>query len=162
VEAVATFCEVALALAGFAAIALVLGQREGAIPPGAIYIVRFMVINALGPALLSLLAIVLAELGMGEPALWRACSGVYVAAALFVGLLSLRHQRALSRAGELVFTGVLNASVWGGSFLAHAIELSNLLGYPAAPSAGLFLLGLWVLLAVAAVQFVALLFLVLR
>lgn len=161
-DSLGTFSEFALALAGFAAIALVLGQRQGAIPPGAIYIVRFMVVNALGPALLALLALVLAEATMPEPLLWRVCSAIYLAVAVFFGLLSLRQQRALASSGELIFTGPLNVGVWLASLAAHLVELLNLVGFPLPPSLGLFLLGLWILLAVAGVQFVALLFLVLR
>jgi hypothetical protein len=161
-EATATLCEFALALAGFAAIALVLGQREGALPAGAVFVVRFMVVNALGPAMLALLALVLAQVGVPEPALWRLCSALYLIGATYFGWLSLRHERQLAQAGELLFTRGLNGMAQVGVVLAHAVELSNLIGFPAAPSAGLFLLGLWLLLALAAFQFVALLFLVLR
>ena len=161
-EALGTFSEFALALAGFAAVALVLVQRGGALPPGAIYVVRFMVVNALGPALLALLALVLLETGVSEPLLWRLCSGVYLSFAIFFAALSLRHQRELSEKGELLLEGALNTGVWAGAFLAHALQLVNLIGFPAGPSLGLFLLGLWVLLLMAGVQFVALLFVVLR
>lgn len=161
-EAVATLSEFALALAGFAAIALVLGEREGALPPGAVFVVRFMVVNALGPAILALLALVLAQVGVPQPGLWRLCSGVYLAGAAFSGMLSLRYERDLIRAGQLILNRGLNVGIWIAVFVAHAIELSNLIGVPAPPSAGLFLLGLWTLLAIGAFQFVALLFVVLR
>lgn len=161
-EALGTFAEFSLALAGFAAIALVLGQRRDEIPPGAIYIVRFMVVNALGPALLALLALILLRASFPEPLLWRLCSAVYLAVAAFFGLISLRHQRELAAADQLIFPGALNVGVWLGAFAAHAIQLVNLIGVPSPPSIGLFLAGLWVLVAVAGVQFVALLFLVLR
>ena len=51
---------------------------------------------------------------------------------------------------------VLLTTVWIGIFVAHAIELSNLIGFPASPSAGVFLLGLCVMLAMAALLFVVL------
>ncbi|MCA9510757.1 MAG: hypothetical protein R3E88_11190 [Myxococcota bacterium] len=161
-EALGTFAEFSLALAGFAAIALVLVERGGALPPGAFYVVRFMVVNAIGPALLSLLAIVVLAGGVPEPVAWRLCSGVYLAVALFFGLLSVRQQRRLASSGELLFTGALNAAVWSGAMLAHALEVANLAGVLGGPSLALFLGGLWMLLAVAGVQFVALLFLVAR
>jgi hypothetical protein len=121
-----------------------------------------MVVNALGPALLALLALIALASGLSGPLLFRGLSAVYLVAAVYFGLLSVRQQRELSAGGQLVFTGSLNAAVWAGSLLAHAIQLVNLLGFPAGPSLGVFLLGLWVLLVVAGVQFVALLFLVLR
>jgi len=54
---------------------------------------------------------------------------------------------------------LIRRGLWGGSFLAHAVQLSNLIGFPAGPSVGILLLGLWILLVMAAIQFVALLFL---
>jgi len=157
-----TFSEFALALAGFAAIALVLGQRQEALPPGAVHIVRFMVVNALGPALLSLLAGLLVVTGFPRPLLWQLGSGAYLAVAVFFGLLSLRQERELARSGELAFGPGLHYAFWTGTLAAHGIQAWNLLGLSGAPSAGLFLVGLWVLLLVAAVQFVALLFSLLR
>jgi hypothetical protein len=156
------FSEIALALAGFAAIALVLGRREGVLPSGSAYVVRFMVVNALGPALLALFAFVLQLLGVPEPALWRLCSGLYLVVAVFLLLLSLRQERELKQSGELLLPKTFARAMWGGALLAHVVQVSNLVGYPTGPSAGVFLLGLWVLLSLAAVQFVTLLFLSLR
>ena len=139
-----------------------LGQRNGALPPGAVYVVRYMVVNALGPAVLALLAMILVESGMAEPGVWRLCSGLYLGVAAFFGWASVREQRRLSQSGELLLTGALGIAVWTGSFAAHAVELVNLIGFPVGPSLGVFLFGLWILLAVATFQFVALLFSVLR
>jgi hypothetical protein len=140
----------------------VLGRHEGALSAGSAYIVRFMVVNALGPALLALLAVVLQLLAVPEPALWRLCSGLYLGSAVFVGALSFREERSLARAGELFFAPSLSRSIWTGAFLAHLVQLSNLIGFPLEPSIGVFLLGLWMLLLLAGIQFVALLFLALR
>ena len=52
IEPLIGFSEFALALAGFAAIALVLGRREEVFPAGSAYVVQFMVLNSLGPAML--------------------------------------------------------------------------------------------------------------
>jgi hypothetical protein len=157
-----SFSEFSLALAGFAAIALVLGRREGALPSGSAYVVQFMVVNALGPALIALLAAVLFMLSIPELLALRVCSGLYLLAATFFAALSIRRERTLSRAGELVLPGLLSRGLWAGSFVAHLVQLTNLVGFPAGPSVGVFLLGLWILLLVAAIQFVALLFLTFR
>jgi hypothetical protein len=121
-----------------------------------------MVVNALGPAVLALLALILLAGGMAEPGLWRLCSGIYLAGGAFFGWASIREQRRLSESGQLLFTGALGNAIWAGSFAAHAVELVNLIGFPLGPSLAVFLFGLWILLAVAALQFVALLFSVLR
>jgi len=156
------FAEFALALAGFASIALVLGRREGVLPVGAGYVVRFMIANSLGPALLALLAVVLLELHMPEPAVWRVCSGLYLAVAFVAGVASAREEVRLAGEGALVFPPALRRTFWAMSGLAHLSQLVNLVGVPFGPSAGLLLLGLWVLLALAGLQFTALLFVTLR
>lgn len=139
-----------------------LGRREDVLPSGSAYVVQFMVINALGPALLALLAAVLLQLDLPADLLLRLCSGLYLLVAAFFAVLSLRRERALASAGELVLPPGLSRGLWAGSVLAHLVQLSNLVGYPAGPSVGVFLLGLWILLLMAAIQFVALLFLALR
>jgi len=121
-----------------------------------------MVVNALGPALLALFAFVFQLLGVPEPALWRVCSGFYLIAAAFLTLLSLRQERELRQSGEVLLPDSFGRVVWVGAFVAHAVQLSNFVGFPAGPSVGVFLLGLWILLSLAAVQFVTLLFLSLR
>ena len=141
---------------------MILGRREGVLPAGSAYVVRFMVINALGPALLALLAFVLWRLAVPEPLLWWICSGTYLGTAAFFSLLSLRQERALRGAGADLMPRALSGTFWAGASLSHAIQLVNLVGYPAAPSDGMFLLGLWVLLVIAAAQFVFLLFASLR
>lgn len=162
IEQLIGFGEFALALAGFAAIALVLGRGEGILSSGSAYVVQFMVVNALGPALLVLLAVVLLQLDLSEEVVLRTCSGIYLVVAAFSAASSALRERRLGQAGELVLPTTLSRSFWVGSMLAHLIQLSNLTGVPAGPSLGLFLLGLWILLCIAAAQFVALLFLAFR
>lgn len=152
------FSEFALALAGFAAIALVLGRREGILSPGSAYVVQFMVVNALGPGLLGLLAVVLYVGDVPEPILLRICSAIYLVAAVFFALLSLKRERSLASEGGLVLPPLLGRAIWVGAILSYGVHLGNL----AVPELGLFLLGLWILLCMAAVQFVALLFLAFR
>lgn len=151
-----------MALAGFAAIALVLGRREGVLPSGSAYVVQFMVINALGPALIALLAAVLFLFDLPEVLLFRFCSGSYLVLATFFAALSLRRERTLANAGELVLPASISRGIWIGASIAHLVQLSNVIGYPAGPSIGVFLLGLWILLLMASIQFVALLFLSFR
>jgi hypothetical protein len=121
-----------------------------------------MVVNALGSALLALFAFVLQLLGVPEPALWRVCSGLYLFVAVFLTLLSFRQERGLRQSGEVLLPNSFGRVIWVGAFSAHAVQVCNLVGFPAGPSVGVFLLGLWILLSLAAIQFVTLLFLSLR
>jgi hypothetical protein len=161
-EQLTGFSEIALALAGFAAIALVLGRREGVLPTGNAFVVQFMVVNTLGPAVLALLAVVLVELGIPEPGLWRLCSGLYLVGAAGGVAASLLREREIAQSGEVAMSPGFRRVGWGMSIVAHGIELVNFIGYPAGPSLGLFLLGLWVMVALGAVQFVVLLFSTMR
>lgn len=162
IDQLISFSEFALALAGFAAISLALGRREGSLPAGSAYVVQFMVVNALGPALLALLAAVLHQLAIPQDLLFRFCSGLYLLVAVFFATLSLRRERALASTGSLVLPTGLSRGLWSGSMLAHLVQLSNFVGYPVDPSVGVFLLGLWILLLMAAIQFISLLFLAFR
>jgi len=104
----------------------------------------------------------LMEFAISGAALARICSAIYlVFAPVFAGL-SLRRERTLASSNELVLPASIGRGLWTGSGIAHLVQLSNLVGFPAEPSLGLFLLGLWVLLLMAAVQFVALLFISFR
>ena len=157
-----TISEFALGLAGFGAIALMLGQRDAKLEPGVSYVVRFMIVNALAPGLLALFPVVLDLLGVRPPALWRWASGLYIVGAPLFVWLSLRQERALSRTGRLVVPRVPSNVMWAVATSVHLIQLLNLIGWPLPPSAGLFLLGLWVLLCLAGAQFLTLIFLYLR
>ncbi len=108
--------------------------------------------NALG---LALLAAVLLALGLSETAAVRACSGLYVGAAGFFIVLSLVRERALVGAGEEMLPRAIRGALWTGAALAHGVQVAVLVGFPLAPSVGLFLLGLWILLVVAGAQFVS-------
>jgi len=140
----------------------VLGRREGALPSGSAYVVQYMVINTLGPAILALLAVVLLELRVPEPGLWRLCSGIYLAGGAVGVVTSLQRERAVAKSGDRVVPAWFTRIAWGMSAVAHSIEAVNLVGFPVGPSAGVFLLGLWVLVALGAMQFVAILFSSLR
>jgi hypothetical protein len=140
----------------------VLGRREGVLPSGSAYVVQFMVINALGPALIALLLAVLMRFELSEVALARIGSAVYFATAPAFVALSIHRERALSSAGELVLPRWIGRTLWTGAIVAHAIQLANLVGFPMEPSIGVLLLGLWVLLGMASMQFVSLLFIAFR
>ncbi len=134
---------------------MILGRREGVLPPENAYIMRFMVANSLGAALLAMLAFVLHRLHVPEPLLWRVCSGIYLVFAAGFIVLSVVQERSLRKTeGMKLPTPIF----WLAANLSHAVQLSNCVGFPWAPSEGMFLLGLYLLLALSAAQFVSLLF----
>jgi hypothetical protein len=164
------FAEFSIGLAGFAAIALVLGRRDSAIAlmlgrrsggldPASAFAVRSMIISAVGPGFLAFIPIVLFRLGLEPADVWRIASGTYVATTLGIAwpiahLQRRNHQDML----EGHTSPLLSYGLW--SFIAVALlaNLANSLGFPAASSVGPYLLGLWLTLAVSGMLFVTMVF----
>jgi lipid-A-disaccharide synthase-like uncharacterized protein len=146
--------EVSLALAGFAAIVLVLGTRGGALEPEHSANVRVMVLNAVASAFFFLLCIAVLALEVATPFAWRLLSMLGLVA-LFAGsalnqLLFLRHVGAPNRPLTIVW--------WSFAVAGGAIQLVNALGVLGPPSFGLLFLGLVVVLSQAGAQFVHMVF----
>lgn len=154
-----TIAEFSLALAGFSAVVLVLARRGGEIDEAAAYIVRFMILNAVGAGFLALLPSLVVALGASEPLVWRLSSAVYV-----VSVVLLTLPLAISQAIEVrgLLARGLSSAFWTLSAAAHLVQLSNAVGFPFAPSFGGFLLGLMLLLGLAGIQFVVVVFRLLR
>lgn len=157
VGALIGLAEVALALAGFSAIVLVLSSRTSPIQAEELAFVRIMVSNGVGMAFSSLIAVSLLALEIPPPRVWVLASGI-----VFVGGL------AVSALNFFVFLRGLEdhssrlVSFWWSFVVVGAlIHLVNALGLFAPPSFGAFFLGLVVLLSQAGVQFVYLLYAIL-
>jgi len=162
--------EFAIGLAGFSAIALVLGRRDsalalllgrrsGGLDPSSAFAVRSMIVSAVGPGFLAFVPIVLFRLGLEPSALWRAASATYVVTtigfAVPIALLQRRnHQEMVDRPTSVV----LSHGLWSLVVVAVLANLSNAVGIPAASSVGPYLLGLWLTLAVSGMLFVTMVF----
>lgn len=162
--------EFAIGLAGFAAIALVLGRRDSAIAmvlgrrsggldPASAFAVRSMIVSAVGPGFLAFVPIVLFRLGLEPGDVWRAASGTYVAATLGFALPIARLQR-LNRQERVEgdSSALLSSGLWFLIAVSVLANLANSLGIPAASAVGPYLLGLWLTLAVSGILFVTMVF----
>lgn len=149
--------EIALALAGFAAIALMLGARGASLEPEHASTVRVMVINALGSAFFCLLTVATLAVGIEPPLVWSLMSGFGVLALLVGSVLNyvlfLRHLRGVNPR--------LAGLWWSWAVVAGGIQLVNALGFFGPPSFGLLLLGTVVLLGQAGALFVHMVFVLL-
>ena len=145
--------EVSLALAGFAAIVLVLGTRDAALEPDHAANVRVMVLNAVGSAFFCLFGVAILALEITTPFAWRLMSAfglaLLVAASVMNQLLFLRHL-TLNRRIATIW--------WSFAVAAGAIQLVNVLAVFGPPSFGLMFLGLVVVLSQAGAQFVHMVF----
>ena len=146
--------EISLALAGFAAIVLVLGTNGVTIEPEHAANVRIMVLNAVGTAFFCLAGVAVLALEVAAPFAWRLMSaaGLFtlIAGSAMNYLLFLRHLEAPDLRSAIVW--------WSLAVAAGAIQLVNALGVLGPPSFGLFLLGLVVLLSQAGAHFVHMVF----
>ena len=77
-DALLTLAEVALGIAGFAAIIVVLSPRSGSLTPGFLFLTRAMILNSLGVAGLALFPWVFAATAVSDVQVWRWSSGIYV------------------------------------------------------------------------------------
>ncbi len=162
--------EFAIGLAGFAAIALVLGRRDsalalvlgrrgGGLDPSSAFAVRSMIVTAVGPGFMAFLPIVLFRLGVEPSELWTIASGAFVATTLCGAIPMAVLQRRNHQEDEEDPTPLpLSVGLWSLLALAVLANLANALGVPAGASVGPYLLGLWLMLAVSGSLFVTMVF----
>ena len=146
--------EISLALAGFAAIVLVLATRGVALEPEIAANIRVMVLNAIASAFACLTGVAIIALEVPTPLAWLLLSAFALAGIVAIGALNqflfLRHLEAPNLR--------LAAVWWSIAVVGFASHLVNALGVLGPPSFGLFFLGLVVLLSQAAAQFVHMVF----
>ena len=153
--------EIALALAGFAALVIVLGTRGTSVHATTAALTQSLALIALGVGLLCLVPIVLARLGVEGAGVWRmSCACGAVTGAVFGApavLVSARRVLASEAGPELP-----SAPRIGGTALRVLVSLPLLpwtvfaslaIGWPATASLGGLLLGVFLLLATVGLQF---------
>ena len=162
--------EFAIGLAGFAAIALVLGRRDsalalvlgrrgGGLDPSGAFAVRSMIVSAVGPGFMAFIPIMLFRLGVEPADLWRIASSTFVATtvgcALPIAVLQRRNHQEDEEDRSPV---LLSVGLWSLVAVAVLVNLANALDFPMAASVGPYLLGLWLTLAVSGALFVTMVF----
>ena len=162
--------EFAIGLAGFAAIALVLGRRDsalalvlgrrsGGLDPASAFAVRSMIVSAVGPGFLAFVPIVLFRLGLEPADVWRAASATYVTATIgFAAPIALLQRRNHRERVEGQRSALLSYGLWILVVVSVLANLANALGIPAGSVVGPYLLGLWLTLAVSGILFVTMVF----
>ncbi len=159
-EALSALAEIAIGIAGFAAIALVLSRNRDSLSPDLLYIILTMIVSSVMIAFFALFPWILAPLPPTE--VWRWSSGAFVFSGIFVaGPVYLRQQRAL---GPLPDTGFSRLFIvgWGLGGFMFIVHFANLFGWPLSPSFSAFYLGLWLGLSTAGITFVFLIYRLLR
>lgn len=153
-----TSAEIAVAFAGFIGIFLVLASRDGRFPPRDAVTIRSIVLCSLTPVFYAFLPLVLNSLGVSPPILWRFSSGATLLLATISALSMVRHSLRVPATERPPPTSLVSVVAWGSGAIASLCWLANLLTWPWAPSGGMHLAGVWLIITVAAVHFADLIF----
>ena len=144
--------EVSVAFAGFIGIFLALATRDGRFPPAESFTIRTIVISSVSPVFYCAVPLVLSSLGVSAELLWRLSSGaIGLAGVALTGYMVLQ-LRALPPAERSI------SYEWVLPLVAILCCLANAAAWPWPPSGGLYLVAVWLVVAVAGVNFVALIF----
>ena len=146
-----TTAEVSVAFAGFIGIFLVLAAREGRFPSGDSFAIRLIVICSVAPVFFAVLPLVLNFLGLTGAMLWRISSSTVGVAGVAITAYLVRQLPATGEGRSL------NYGFWLG-VVASLSCLANALGWPWAPTGGLYLLTVWSIVGIAGGNFIQLLF----
>jgi hypothetical protein len=148
-----TTAEVSVAFTGFIGIFLVLATRDGRFQPVEAWGIRLIVICSIAPVFYAVVPLVLHSLGVSGTVLWRVSSVTIGLSFVSVLPYLLRKMRELPP-GE---GRSLNLMFWLG-MIAILSCVANTVGWPWAPSGGVYLLTVWSIVGIAAGNFVQLIF----
>jgi hypothetical protein len=151
-ETLIGLAEVALALAGFVAVVMVLATRDGSPDPDTAATVRVMISSSIGSAFACLIALAVLSFDIPAARVWLLSSLLSLIGA--VGISAANHYqvlRHLPREDGWSFRGWF---WWGLAVSGALIHLLNILGLWGGPSFALFVLGTVVFLAQCGSQFV--------
>jgi hypothetical protein len=109
-----TTAEVSVAFAGFISIFLVLASRDGRFPLRDAFSIRVIVVSGVSPVFYAILPLLLHSLGVSEPAVWMASSGLMavIFASIFAGVM-LPRWRAVNEDEQVSTMDFLNLSSRG-------------------------------------------------
>jgi hypothetical protein len=153
-----TTAEIAVAFAGFVSVFIVLATRDGRFSPQEAFSIKTIVASSVAVVIYAAIPLLLHSLGLSEPVVWRASSGLAISIGVMIIAVLVPKWRAIPREDWLPNTGyqfVLDF-VLGTVFCFGLIV--NVLAWPWAPSGGIYLLAIWANLATAGLTFVALIF----
>ena len=156
-DALSTIAEIALGLAGFSGVVVVLGRQPGAFSKVESGRLVLLLVSSIGAMFLALLPLALAPLELSASLLWRVSAGTFIAFCLGYGLIGRSRVRIVrAHAPEIYSFGVsvFNYATVGTAVILQLVVLAR----PADLGPGFYVLGLIGLLLTATVQFVRMLF----
>lgn len=149
-----TTAEISVAFAGFISLFLLLARRDGSLGSEIAVLIRFILLGSIVNLFLAVLPLVASGLGSSGGALWRAASGLGLAAGAGMGAFAASQRRGLADREVTVFVSI----AWSLSSLSILAHVANLVGWPLPPNGGVYLAAIWLSLAIVSVNLVDLVF----
>ena len=156
-DALSTIAEIALGLAGFSGVVVVLGRQPGAFTRVEAGRLVLLLVSSIGAMFLALLPLSLAPLELSDSLLWRISAATFTAFCLGYWLIGRSRVRIVRTHAPEVYSfavSVFNYATVGTAVILQLVVLAR----PADLGPGFYVLGLLGLLLTATVQFVRMLF----
>ena len=156
-DALSTIAEIALGLAGFSGVVVVLGRQPGAFSRVEAGRLVLLLVSSIGAMFLALLPLSLAPLELSDSLLWRVSAGTFTGFCVGYGLIGRSRVRIVRADAPEVYSSavsVFNYATVGTAVILQLVVLAR----PTDLGPGFYVLGLLSLLLTATVQFVRMLF----
>lgn len=148
-----TTAEVAITLAGFVGVFLVLARRDGAFSPADSFLIRVLVLCCVPPMFYAVLPLLLHGFGLAPTRVWATSSTIAATAITLISIHVMTTQARLPRDGTGNLPSWQSAFSYGavsGAILAHVVNAASWFG----PAGGaLYTAGVWLVLFVGGVTF---------
>ena len=150
--------EVSVAFAGFIGVFLILATREGRFGAEDSLAIQALVIGSVASVFYSAAPLILYAFGVSGAELWRISSGLIGLVGVAVVAYVVPQVRALALTERTRSVNLSNLVGLTLSALGLLCLLANVLAWPWAPSGGMYLLAVWLVVAIAGFNFVVLIF----
>jgi hypothetical protein len=150
-----TTAEIAITLAGFVSIFVVLARRDGSFHPYFAIAIRSILIASITCLFFAALPLILAALGLSGAALWRFSSAPFFLTGVGVMFYMGSNMRSLPDAERRTIFARIG---WSLAAVLMLALVANIAGWPLPPSAGVYLVSVWLLLGIASLNFLDLVF----
>ena len=151
-----TTAEVSIAFVGFISIFLVLARRDGTFTSGVALRIRVIVLSSVGCVFFAAFPLLMSAAGLSSFLLWRFSSLISLLAGLGVTAHVFHLLRQLP-----VRRPVRSPTVWAPhslNLLSLLLLVGNVVGWPMEPSVGPYVISVWLILGIAAANFIGLVF----
>jgi hypothetical protein len=157
-ESLTTIAEIAIALAGFSGLVVVLRKNNGPLTAIEKYRMTVLLATAFGALFLALLPATLQQLALSGDVIWKTSSALLTAFSIIFVVSWVLSSRRFFHVAREIFNVAAFSLMIAGHLTNVVLQMSIVFGFWADRMAGAYLLGLIWLLAHSSQQFVRMLF----